>query len=158
MVQAMIRDPACRMAGAVEDGPEDQDLLDDPVGLEGLVGQHAVIADGRAEPAKSNTEQCHANNLRLGNREEDQADDGKNVNENEISKDAFFAVERVSRRVGPRGALVALRSIPCALRRSALLLRECPVWQNVIGNHKNTIFRRGALQGYTEANTKVTSL
>jgi len=77
MVQAMIRDPACRMAGAVEDGPEDQDLLDDPVGLEGLVGQHAVIADGRAEPAKSNTEQCHANNLEAWYREEDQADDGK---------------------------------------------------------------------------------
>jgi hypothetical protein len=29
-----------------------------------------------------------------------------------------------------------------------------PGVQNVIGNHKNTIFRRGALQGYTEANTK----
>src|SRR5467141_1514849 len=51
VVEAMIRDPARGMAGAVEDGPEDQNLLDDSVGLEGLVGEHAVIADGRAEAA-----------------------------------------------------------------------------------------------------------
>src|ERR1700682_2183278 len=55
VVQAMIRDPARGVAGAVEDGPEDQNLLDDPVGLEGLVGEHAVITDRGAETAKGNT-------------------------------------------------------------------------------------------------------
>src|SRR6266850_7954965 len=36
VVQAMIRNPARRVAGAVEDGPEDQELLDELVGLDGL--------------------------------------------------------------------------------------------------------------------------
>jgi hypothetical protein len=33
-MQAMISDPACGVAGAVEDGPEDQELFDEFVGPE----------------------------------------------------------------------------------------------------------------------------
>ena len=33
MVEAMIGDPACGMAGAVEDRPKDQELLDNGVRL-----------------------------------------------------------------------------------------------------------------------------
>src|ERR1700704_3099831 len=103
----MIRDPARRMTGAVEYRPEDQELLDKPVGPECLVGQHAVITDGRAETAKGDTEQSHANNLEAWQRKEDQSDPGKNVNENEISKDAFFAVDRFPE--GPVPGAILLR-------------------------------------------------
>jgi len=68
-------------------------LLDEAVGLEGFVGQHAVVADGGAQTAKGNAEQSHADNLEAWQREEDQTDDGKNVNENEKSEDAFFAMD-----------------------------------------------------------------
>ena len=50
----MVSDPACGMAGAVEDRPENKNLLDELIDLERLVRQHAVIADRSAEPAESN--------------------------------------------------------------------------------------------------------
>jgi len=80
------------MARAVEDRPEDQKLLDKAVGLEGFVREHTVIADCGAETAKGDAEQSHADNFETGDRKEYQPDDRKNVNENEISEDAFFAM------------------------------------------------------------------
>jgi len=88
----MIGDPACWMTGTVEDRPEDQELFDEAVGPEGLVRQHAVIADGRAEPAKGDAEQSHADNFEVWHGEEDQTDNGKNVNKNEIREYSFFAM------------------------------------------------------------------
>jgi hypothetical protein len=81
------------MAGAVEDGPENQHLLDEAIGPESLVGEHAVITDRRTETAEGDAEQRHANNLEAWHWEEDQSDDRKNVNENEISENAFFSVD-----------------------------------------------------------------
>src|SRR5438046_9768784 len=97
----MIRDPAGRVARAVEDGPEDQNLLDDPVGLEGLVGEHAVIADGRAQTAKSDAEQSHADNLEAWHREEDQPDDCEHVNEDDISEAGLFAANGLPEGTAP---------------------------------------------------------
>src|SRR5260370_32756581 len=63
VVEAMIRDPARRMAGAVEDGPEDQHLLNEPVGPKGFMSEHAVIANRCAETTEGDAEQRHSNNL-----------------------------------------------------------------------------------------------
>src|SRR5467141_833136 len=93
VVQAMIRNPARRMAGAVEDGPEDQELLDELVGVDGLVGEHAMVADGGAEAAEGDAQYRHAGDFEAGNREKDQTDDRKNVDQDEIGEDAFFAVD-----------------------------------------------------------------
>jgi len=51
---AMISDPACGMTGSVEYRPEDQHLLDEAIGLQSFVREHAMVTDGRSEPAKSN--------------------------------------------------------------------------------------------------------
>src|SRR5882762_2121300 len=93
VVQAMIRNPARRVAGAVEDGPENQELLDELVGLDGLVGEHAVVADGGAEAAEGDAQYRHADDFEAGNWEKDQPDDCKNVDQDEIGEDAFFAVD-----------------------------------------------------------------
>src|SRR5882672_7663806 len=93
VVQAMIRNPAGRVTGAVEDGPEDQELLDELVGLDGLVSEHAVVADGGAEAAEGDAQYRHADDFEAGNWEKDQPDDCKNVDQDEIGEDAFFAVD-----------------------------------------------------------------
>src|SRR6266481_9181141 len=71
VVQAMIRNPTGGVARAVEDGPEDQELLDELVGLDGLVSEHAVVADGGAEAAEGDAQYRHADDFEAGNREED---------------------------------------------------------------------------------------
>src|SRR5260370_37628830 len=93
------------MGGDVEDRTENQHLLDEPVGLEGLMSEHAVITDRRTETAEGDAEQRHANNLEARHWEEDQAYDRENVNENEISEDAFFSVDQLPERPVP-GALL----------------------------------------------------
>src|SRR5438477_4075689 len=65
MMEAMIGDPACGMTGTVKDRPEDQELLDKAVGLEGLVRQHTVIADRSAETTKGDAKHSHADNLEV---------------------------------------------------------------------------------------------
>jgi hypothetical protein len=94
------------MTRAVEDGPEDQELFDEAVGPERFVGKHAVIANGGAETAKGNTEQSHADNLEAWHRKKDQTHDGKNVNENQISEDAFFAMNGFPEGSVPRALLL----------------------------------------------------
>ncbi len=106
MMEAMVGDPACGMAGAVEDCPENQELLDEAVGLEGFVREHAVIADRGAQPAKGNAEQGHADNLKVWHGKKDQTDDCKNVNENEISEDAFLAMDGFPEGPVPRALLL----------------------------------------------------
>jgi len=54
LMLAMISDPACGMTGSVEYRPEDQHLLDEAIGLQSFVREHAMVTDGRSEPAKSN--------------------------------------------------------------------------------------------------------
>jgi hypothetical protein len=75
MVKAMISDPAGRMTRAVEDRPEDQELLDDRVGPERLVRQHSVITHGCAKTTQCREQQGQAKNLQAGKGKEDQADE-----------------------------------------------------------------------------------
>src|ERR1700688_1120824 len=56
MVLAVISDPARGMTGSVEYRPENQHLLDEAIGLQSFVGEHAVVTDGRSESAKSDKE------------------------------------------------------------------------------------------------------
>ena len=63
MVQPMIRNPTRRMARAVEDRPENQELLDQRMRLQGFMRQHPVIANGCAEPAERGEEYGHAKYL-----------------------------------------------------------------------------------------------
>ena len=63
VMQAMIGDPTRRVTGAVEDGPEDQELFHETVGLERLVGEHAVVANRSAQPAKGDEKQSHADDF-----------------------------------------------------------------------------------------------
>jgi hypothetical protein len=122
VMQAMISDPACRMTGTVEDGPEDQELLDEAIGLESLVRKHAVIADRGAETAKGDAEQSHADDLKAWHREKNQTDDGKNVNENDISEDSFLAVNGF-----PEGSIPGALLLRCGQLHilSGDLLFEC---------------------------------
>ena len=92
VMQAMIRDPACRMTRAIEDGPENQKLLDKAVGLECFVGEHAVIANRSAQPAKGDEEKSQAQDFKTWQRKKNQPDHGEDVNEDEIDEDAFLTV------------------------------------------------------------------
>src|SRR5437016_13191004 len=71
MVKEMISDPAGRMSRAVEDGPEDQELLDDRVGSERLVRQHLVITHGCAKTAQCRGQQDMAKIRQDGKGKED---------------------------------------------------------------------------------------
>ena len=53
MVLTVIRHPACGMTGSVEYCPENQHLLDESIGLQSFVREHAMVTDGRSESAKS---------------------------------------------------------------------------------------------------------
>src|SRR6266850_2252453 len=108
VVQAMIRNPARRVARAVEDSPEDEELFDELVGLDGLVGEHAVVADGGAEAAESDAKYRHTDDLEAWNREKDQTDDRENVDQDKIGEDAFFAVDGF-----PKGAVPGARFLRC---------------------------------------------
>src|SRR5712692_11206273 len=85
VVQAMVGHPARGMTRAVEDRPEDQELFYEPVGLESLVREHAVITNGGAESAESDEEQGQANDLKTRQ-----------------GKEAFFAAGRFPERPIPR--------------------------------------------------------
>ena len=102
VMQPMISDPARGVSRTVEDGPEDQELLDNRVGLERLMRQHAVITNRRAEPAKCGEEHRQTKNLEARHGKKDQADDGKNVNEDQVSENAFLAVNRFPKWPFPR--------------------------------------------------------
>ena len=69
--------------------------------------EHAVIANRGAEAAESDAEHSHADNLEAWHGEKYQADHGENMNEDEISEDALFAMDGF-----PKGSV-----------RGALLLR-----------------------------------
>ncbi len=127
VMQAMIRNPACWVAGPIEDGPEDQELLDEAVGLESLVREHPVIANRGAEPAEGDAEQSHADNLEAWHGEKNQADDGKSVNEDDISEDAFLAMNGFPE--GPIPGALLLRYGQFHILSGGLLslMRECLV-------------------------------
>src|SRR5713101_6262110 len=75
MMEPVVRNPACGVAGAVEDRPEDQHLLDELVGLERVVRQHAVEADCRAQAAKCDEENRQTEDFQAGERVKNQTND-----------------------------------------------------------------------------------
>src|ERR1700731_3465797 len=54
MMLAVISDPTGGMTGSIEYRPENQHLLDEAIGLQSFVSEHAMVADGGSESAKSN--------------------------------------------------------------------------------------------------------
>src|ERR1700675_419665 len=102
----MVRNPARRVAGAVEDGPEDQELLDELVGPDGFVGEHAVVADSSTEASQSDAQYRHADDFEAGNREKDQTGDRKSMDQHDISEDAFFAADGFPEGTVPRALLL----------------------------------------------------
>ena len=53
MMLPVISDPACGMPGSVKYRPENQHLLDESIGLQSFVREHAMVTNGRSESAKS---------------------------------------------------------------------------------------------------------
>ena len=53
MMEPVVGDPTCRSPRAVEHGPENQQVFDDLVQLEGAVRQHPMVTDRRAETTES---------------------------------------------------------------------------------------------------------
>src|SRR5260370_1306985 len=68
---------------------------------------HSRSCGRRTETAEGDAEQRHANNLEAWHWGEDQSDDRKNVNEDEISENAFFGVDRLPE--GPIPGALLLR-------------------------------------------------
>src|SRR5882672_4670020 len=110
----MIRNPARRVAGAIEDGPENQELLDELVGLDRFVGKHAVVANRSAKAAEGDAQYRHADHFEAGDRKKNQPDDRKNVDQDEVGEDAFFAVDGF-----PKGAVPGALWLRITLRAPA---------------------------------------
>jgi hypothetical protein len=106
VVQAMIGDPSCGVAGTVEDRPEDQELLDESIGLESLMREQAMVADGGAQAAEGDEEQGYAYDLETRQREEDQPDHREEMNEDQISEDSLFPANGFPEGPIPRPSLL----------------------------------------------------
>jgi len=68
MMLAMISDPACGMTGSVEYRPEDQHLLDEAIGFQSFVREHAMVTDGRSESAESDKKSGQSEYFKAGQR------------------------------------------------------------------------------------------
>lgn len=76
----MISDPARGMTGSVEYRPENQHLLDEAIGLQSFVREHAMVADGGSKSAKSDKQRGESENFKAGQRKQDYSHDGQHVN------------------------------------------------------------------------------
>ncbi len=101
VMQAVVCHPTRWMAGAVEHRPKDQKLLDERVGPERLVREHSVITNRRAESAESGEEKGQAEDFEARQRKKNQADDRKHVNDDEVSENAFLAMDGFPKRAVP---------------------------------------------------------
>src|SRR5215831_19700914 len=102
MVQPVIGNPTRRMPRTIENRPKDQKLLDDWMSLQRFVRQHPVVTNRRAKAAERCEQHSQAKDLEAGEWEKNQPDDGKNVNEDQVGKNAFLAVNRLPKRTVPR--------------------------------------------------------
>jgi len=68
MVLPVISDPACGMTGSVEYRPENQHLLDEAIGLQSFVREHAMVTNGRSESAKSDKKRRESEYFKAGQR------------------------------------------------------------------------------------------
>jgi hypothetical protein len=90
-MMTMMGDPTRWGTAAVEDGPEDQDVLDQPVELESAMCEQAMITDGSAEASESRKKESNAEHLGTRQREQTQADDSQQVNQDKIEENRAFA-------------------------------------------------------------------
>src|SRR5580704_17987975 len=66
MMLPMISDPAGGMAGGVEYRPENQHLLDEAIGLQSFVREHAMVTDRGSEAAKRDEKCGKAEHFKAG--------------------------------------------------------------------------------------------
>ena len=76
----VISDPACGMTGSVEYRPKNQHLLDEAIGLQSFVREHAMVTNGRSESAKSDKECCQSEHFEAGQGKQNYSHDGQHVN------------------------------------------------------------------------------
>jgi len=81
MVLPVIGDPARGMTGSVEYRPENQHLLDETIGLQGFVREHAMVTDGRSESAKSDKKRRESEYFEAGQGKQNNSHDGQHVND-----------------------------------------------------------------------------
>jgi hypothetical protein len=100
MMQAVVSDPTRGVAGTVEDGPENQKLLDEAVQLKSTVCQQAVITHSCSQAPQTCKEQRESQYFQGRNRKQDEANDCQNMDQDEVGENAFFASHRL-----PKGPL-----------------------------------------------------
>src|SRR5262249_42136661 len=110
MMQAVVSDPTRGVAGTVEDGPKNQNLLDEPVHLKSAVCQQAVVTHSGPQAAQTCKEQREPEYFQAGNRKQDDPYDAQNVDQDKIDEHAFFASNRF-----PEGPIPWLRHRDCAV-------------------------------------------
>src|SRR5882724_650543 len=143
MMMAVIGDPACRRARAIEHGPENQEVLDRFVYLERAMREQAVITDGSAEAAERDETDRHRDHFPAGDREEDQRGDCQRVDQNKVEQHPELSRSGLPKRTLPRadfwtgGTLGHRGSSVCfdyatGLRRSVLLAAYSCVTSRVI--------------------------
>ena len=91
VMMAMIGDPTDRRAAAIENGPENQEVLDELVELESAMREQAMITNGYAETSESREEKRNADNPGIRQREKKQADYSQEVNQRKIEENCAFA-------------------------------------------------------------------
>src|SRR5581483_4405486 len=95
MMLPVIRRPTVRRAGAVEHREEDQRMPDDRVQLDGCMREAAVIAHRHAESAKPGEADRDGGDAPAGPRECEQADDGEQMNGDDVEKRRAIAPGRL---------------------------------------------------------------
>ena len=81
MMLPVISHPACGMTGSVKYRPENQHLLDEAIGLQSFVREHAVVTNGRSESAKSDKKRCEAEHFETGQGKQNDSQDSQHVND-----------------------------------------------------------------------------
>jgi hypothetical protein len=91
MMKAMVGDPACGMAGTIENRPKDENLLDKLIDLKGLVRKQPVIANRGSEPSEGDEQERQTHHFQAREREQNQPNKRERVYQDEICEDALFA-------------------------------------------------------------------
>src|SRR4029077_14517995 len=98
MMMPVIRDPACRRAGAIEHCPEDQEVLDDLVYLESAMREQPVVADRGAEASECHKAERHGDYSPVGYGKENEGGDGERVNQYKIKQHPELARSGLPKR------------------------------------------------------------
>jgi hypothetical protein len=80
MMLTVISDPTGGMTGSVEHRPENQHLLDETIGLQSFVREHAMVTNGSSESAKGDKQRRESQNFEAGQGKQNNSHDGQHVN------------------------------------------------------------------------------